>query len=202
MRRSILLLLSLFFSSNAFAQQNEVLVVPVDLSYERNAANILEQIGIWRTTPQGVAVTRAICAYYGVPPEVVDFSTENFWRPLTEAVQAENDFHGIVRSPPGYEICTVQRQGEISITGGSSITVSIWRENQHGLGWTGAVPQPGFLAGNEFARAHYLVTFVRNDLWNKYVSRCTPSNVSIPSIWNIDECDHGPNNCRGLYQYR
>jgi hypothetical protein len=147
---------------------------------------------------EGQAITKVVAAYYGIPDYVVNFSTENVWKPQLQHKDEGNEHHGILRAPVGYEICYVERKSEVSISGRSSLTVSIWRNDQnHGLGWYADVPEAERFKGGEYVNVLYTVSFVKAEpaVWNKYKDKCSPSNYEMPGVYNIDECK-GPNNCK------
>src|SRR5579871_5214247 len=118
----------LLISSPCFAQSSpKVMTVPVDLYWERQPVSLGNAFARLRVSEEGQAVVKAICAYYDIPPQVVDLSTEQIWRKQTGISDAGNEHWGKIVAPEGYEVCSVQRVGEISITGGSSLSYAVWR---------------------------------------------------------------------------
>src|SRR5205814_1599083 len=139
-----------------------------------------EWIAKQRTSGEGQAITKAVAAYYGVPSQVVDISTEQFWKKQLQDNAAGEEHRGGLAAPAGYEICSAKRDGEASITGPSTLNVSVNRgPTFHGLGWYAVVPTPGALgAGGNWAHANFLVSFVKTDpaIWSKYQAKCDPPN--------------------------
>ena len=216
MFQKIIIVGLLFASSSASAttkkpeqqkdpRKTEIMFTHATLNFDRKPKDLWQWVADMRTSEEGQAVVKAVCEIYDVPPAVVDYSTKEFWSKQLENHDKENDHNGILRAPPGYEICKATRKGEISITGGSSLTVSIWRYGKdHGLGWYAAVPDSSIGSGGEQAKATYLVMFVKSDpkIWNKHKAKCDPAGYVIPAVYIIDQCDHGKDNCKAPYRYK
>jgi len=174
----------------------EIKVTSIDITYDAPAPNLLQWFAKLRVSAEGQAITKAVCEYYGVPPKVVDVSTEEFWQKQLQSSDAGNEHHGSLTSPPGYSICEAHRVGEVSITGPSTLAIAVVRKQSvgglDGLGWYAAVPSPGLFAGGNWAKATWQVTFVKTDpaIWNKYKAKCSPANHVVPGHYVMEDC-HG-----------
>ena len=180
--------------------RNEIMVTAFEISYDAAAPNFLQWFAKLRVSEQGQAITKAVCAFYDVPPEVVDFSTKEFWMKQVQNSDAGNEHHGSLSSPPGYSICEAHRLSETSITGPSTLNVAISRMPQfNGFGWYAAVPLPdGLGASDNWARAVWQITFVKSDpaIWDKHKAKCTPKDFVVPAHYVIEECKG--TDCTGL----
>lgn len=191
MRKYLLSAILVSFAQPCFAQA-EVVTTHIDITYDERGLDFDEWFAKQRTSEQGQAVTKAVAGYFGVPPSVVNISTEQFWKRMLRNTGDGEEHRGGLESPDGYEICKASRQGEVSITGPSTLNVSVNRgPSFHGLGWYAVVPVPGRLgqSGN-WVRAEYVVVFVRTDpsIWNKYQAKCDPPNPPPNTRYLVLEC--------------
>ena len=74
--------------------RNEIMVTAFEITSRAAAPNFLQWFAKLRVSEEGQAITKAVCAYYDVPPEVVDFSTQEFWMKQIENSDAGNEHHG------------------------------------------------------------------------------------------------------------
>lgn len=200
MLRSVIFVFAAIMVTPCFAQDAEIKVMVVNIDYERGSPTFLQWFAKMRTSEQGIAITKAVCAYFGVPPKVVDVSTEQIWKPQLVNIEAGEEGRGRVDPPSGYEICAARRLGETSITGDATLNVSVKRDSEHGFHWYAHVPQPvGPGAGNQYARATWELSFVRNDVWEKYKAKCVPANYVRPGRYVLEACKG--QNCRGPYKF-
>jgi hypothetical protein len=53
--------------------------------------------------------------------------------------------------------------------------------------------------GREWAKVSLQVSFVRNDVWDKYKSKCSPANFVVPAAYVLEDCHLGQH-CKGPYR--
>jgi len=177
------------------------MVTAFEIKYEARAPNFIEWFAKLRVSNEGQAITKVVAGYFGVPTEVVDYSTDEFWSKQVQGVRNEGNQHwGTVPSPTGYGVCEAHRLSETSITGPSTLNVAIVRMPYfNGFGWYAAVPNPGgFGASGNWASAVWQVTFVKSDpaIWDKHKAKCIPKDFVVPAHYVIEECKG--KNCTGL----
>jgi hypothetical protein len=182
-----------------FAETPDIVSTYIDITYDQRGPNFIEWFAKQRTSPEGVAITKAVASYYGVPPEVVNISTEKFWKGQLQDTAAGDEHRGMLASPAGYQICSATKDGDASITGPSTLNVAVWRRPDFsGLAWYAVVPTPGALgAGGNWAHANFFVSFVKSDAatWDKYKAKCDPANTPQGGRYLVLECKG--QNCNG-----
>ncbi|WP_193336180.1 hypothetical protein [Devosia beringensis] len=164
-------------------------VMQVELGWKNNPDSPIQWLASQRTTGEGQKITKAVAAYFGIPPQIVDMSTKA-WSGLIEYKTQGIETRGIIRAPVGYTICQADRVGELSITGGSTLATRVLRtQNDNGLGYYVVVPNPTWLKGGEWAYGLQNISFLKTSLMGSPTGQqCQADN------WMPIDCDHG--NCR------
>ncbi|RWF64120.1 hypothetical protein [Mesorhizobium sp.] len=159
-----------------------------EIGTKHGAENFTQWFAGLRVSPQGQAITKAVAAYYGVPPEVVDLST-NLWKDRVKFKEIGNEVKGAVLSPEGYTICNVEREGEISITGKSSMYMRVSRDPEpDGLQTYLSVPFPRMTQPSEWADVTFLISFVKKGSESDF--NCIATNMVVA------DCPQGPDSCK------
>ncbi|WP_141247026.1 hypothetical protein [Mesorhizobium sp. WSM3866] len=159
-----------------------------EIGTKRGPENFTQWFAGLRISKEGQDITKAVAAYYGVPPEVVDLST-NLWKDRVKFKENGNEVKGEILSPEGYTICNVERDGEISITGKSSMYMRVSRDPEpDGLQTYLSVPFPRMFQGSEFADVSFLISFVKKG--NQSNFNCIATNMVVA------DCPQGPDSCK------
>src|SRR4051812_42204261 len=116
MRRVLFIAILAAVVQPCFAQTSELVSTYLDITYDSSPPTFIQWFAKQRTSPEGQAITKAVAGYYGVPPEVVDLSTEQVWKKQLQDNAAGQEHRGALAAPAGYEICSAKRNGEASIT--------------------------------------------------------------------------------------
>ncbi|TGP51500.1 hypothetical protein EN873_17750 [bacterium M00.F.Ca.ET.230.01.1.1] len=183
------------FSGNSHAGSDleasgdaDIIANKFEIGTKRGPENFTQWFAGLRVSEEGQAITKAVSAYYGVPPEVVDLST-NLWKDRVKFKDIGNEVKGEILSPDGYTICNVERDGEISITGKSSMYMRVSRAPEpDGLQTYLSVPTPRFTQGSEWADVSFTISFVKEA--SQYASNCIATNMIVA------DCPQGADSCR------